>query len=322
MRFLRTMAGLIACILTASAAPAEGPVLQLPGSGRSLELHPESGLVACGLALKGVAFFRVAEGATAEVHPEWPTLDALALPGGGFLLADRFGKLRLVKAGADGKFAQSAEWPAEGIPTDLERRGDALFVASGGAGLMVHEWADRSAAPILRGRFPFVDYSKEVVATADGRVYLADNHDTGLQILEVKDLQRPTGLSSQQAGFVESVAVAGTVAAIASRNEGAMLFDVSNPRKPAFLLTIPRNAKAAKGSARSVCFDAKGRLLVCEGPGGARLFSLYREGTAHKSKFVADLPAAGVAVSEGVVLPDGRFLICAEDGKVYCQAVP
>lgn len=270
-----------AALLCAAASLAFGAEHLLPGAARTLSFQEETGLLAASMSLDGVAFLALqGEDVLArEHHPEWQTTYALPVEDGRFLLAGRFGRLILVepttKEGLG--FEQIASWPVEGLPTHIVQAEKRLYVASGSTGLQIFEWDGAAHEPYLRSRFPFVDFSKEIRLGKEGVIFLADNLDTGLQIMQAEDILRPVLLARKAGGYIDSVAYYEDLAAISSRREGTFVFDVSSPARPELIATIPRpetQPGLRPPVATSVEFNDKGELLVCEERGGARLLAL------------------------------------------------
>jgi hypothetical protein len=229
------------------------------------------------MMLKGAAFISLSTQGlgTPTVREDWPSLDALALPGGRFLLADRFGLVRLVAVEVVGtacQVRQIAVWPVEGTPTGLWATDKYLLVASAGTGLLTYTW-DGVSTPTLASRYPFVDYSKEIRLRADGIGVLADNWDTGLQVLNLSNPLRPVHLATMTGGFIDSVALAGDTVAIIDRRKEARVISIRDPKAPQVLLRIPPlPSPDPKGpDLKRVIFSPASRLMVCEGPGGAQL---------------------------------------------------
>lgn len=319
--------------LLALAAPAWARVVtQLPGAARSLAVDTATGeVVVAALGLRGVAFIHFGAGsAPLVVHrPEWRVLDAMSLPGGRFLLAGRFGTLILVEpvAGAPlPDWRMVAEWPCEGVPTGLAWRDGHLMVAAGAAGVVVYEWERDATAPQLRGRFPMVDYSKQFAMLADGAVLLADNYDTGFQVLDTRDPRRPRRLGMMHTGgFVDSVASAPGIFAFADRNEGVALGDASNPAAVVATAVIPLPARrpgVRPPSAQQVAFGPDNVLLVCEGTGGARFFHARTGGGTVSHTLIGQYAPAGESIIEGIFLPGRRVLLACESGRLLLVNVP
>ncbi|CAN5248674.1 hypothetical protein BH09SUM1_BH09SUM1_10710 [soil metagenome] len=301
----------------AFAAPYVTHQVKLPGYSRSVTYNTSSSVIAASAALKGVAFISVKGDKPSLIaqYPEWTSLFALPLKDGAFLLADRFGMLRLI-APSGGGYREIQKWQTEGIPTNLALADGRLYVAAGAAGFLAYDWNGGEKTPELRGRFPFVDYSKEIALGDRHEVYLADNLETGLQILDLKDIERPRLLSREHAGFVDSVSRYGKIVAISSRREGAMLYDSSDSaalRRMGILEPLTRSDHKAP-DLRSVVFAPNGDLLVCEGLPGARVLSVKPEGNGVTMKELLKYDATGVG--DGLFLPDKVLVLSTEDGRL------
>ena len=301
---------------------------RLPGSSRLLSFNQSSQVLAAPLALQGIAFVKVNGNGLAEVQlrEDWPTLYALPLEDGRFLLARRFGKLALVEPVEDSPdYREMASWPVEGLPVHLMRRGKRLYVASGGAGLLIYEWKGGEDTPQLRARYPFVDFSKEITLSPSGQtLLLADNRDTGLQVFNVDDILRPVNLFSVSYGFTDSVAVHGNLAAVAIRRQGTLLFDISDPAKPRVIDQIPRLYRPGMQRppiVNSVAFDSQGRLLIGEEVSGARLFQIEpgEDGESQANlitHFNKRPELEGFQVLDAIFLDAGRIAVSSYGGEI------
>lgn len=252
-------------------------MLQLPGAARSISYEPDSRILALSMALSGVAFYRVDDGQLSEVttQEDWPTLHAMPLGNGQFLLARRFGSLQLVQVEGDG-VRELDSWETEGLPVHITSHEDRLYMAAGGQGLKVYDWNRESGAPRLRARYPFVDFSKQVAVDGQGLLFLADNLDTGLQILDVGDPERPTQLHMENPDFVDSVDFADGIIAYTARHEGVRLLRPAGGGAFESVGSIPIPGQTAQDVAivTSIQFIGEGRLLVTEAKRGARLLRL------------------------------------------------
>ena len=211
---------------------------------------------------------------------------------------------------------ERTSWKCEGLPTHLATSGDGLLVASGGAGLLLYDWKARDAEPILKGRFPYVDYTKEIAFDAKGIAYLADNFETGLQVVDGRDLLKPKLLAMRTGGFADSVAVHGALLAVGNRQRGTQFYDIGNPLEPRLLGAVPagKSATGKAGIPKAVDFDARGRLLICEGPAGARLVEpVVTDGVLA----VRDLKKIPVdSALDAVFLPGGILATATDKGTV------
>ncbi|MDX2175857.1 MAG: hypothetical protein SF028_05245 [Candidatus Sumerlaeia bacterium] len=245
-------------------------VATLAAAPRHLVALDGSRVLAC-LAANGLQAVTI-DGESATAAPVLAgtlALHALPLPGERVLVGTRSGRLALFSTAQWPELPPIADWPAEGLPTHLALRGGMLYVASGGDGVIAYRWDAASGAPEVAARFPFVDYSKELAFDSEGRLFLADNRDTGLQLLEADDPARLGFVRRWTPGdYVDSVAVAGGFAFAAARRTGVHALDPSwtSLRKGAFL---PKTSEESWVS--QVAATRDGRVVVCEGEGGARL---------------------------------------------------
>ena len=324
MKNIVRSAFLLLAFLLAAEAFAE-PIGRLPAFSRSLAWDNESKLLAAPLALEGFALARLPSEASPEMDvrhfPDWPSLAALPAGEGRFLLAGRFGTLRLIGPDDEGEYTEINSWETEGVPTDLHWDGKRLLMAGGPAGLLLYDWEGPGNEPYLRGRYPFVDYTKEIAVGSEGIVYLADNFDTGLQVLRTEDIMRPEGLATERRDFVDSVAREGDLVAIAARRVGTYLFDMSNPAAPreiGFIRALPTSDRGGF-NVRRVDLDKLGHLIVCEGAQGARLFQLTPGEKGLSVKSLGRYPAGRGSAGEAHFLPDGRFVVVGHGGELYLE---
>ncbi len=309
------------------AFPAEVP---LNSPARSLAWEADGRLLAASHSLSGVTFVHLPEGgaAPAVLHdPDRPTLDALSLGEGRFLLGRRFGTLELVEArfhaGEEPPLTIQTikEWDTEGMPTQLVRRDDLLLVAAGPSGLLVYDWPGEDLELHLRARYPIVDFTKEVVPIWDDILLLADNYDYGVQLLRLTDPERPEYIVHRTGDFIDTVDGYEGVAAVGLRRRGVAFFDLNDPEEPELLhflqLTTPLD-----GLVQRVRYGPEGALLVSEGRSGARLVRLDKTVDAQGAEswdttVLQNWPAeAGYDVREGIFLPGGWVALSEAAGKV------
>lgn len=311
-------------VLLAETLPAAEQVgsHQLPAFARSLRWDPGNDTLVASMALNGVAFLKMKgeEVVGASHHPDWATLDSLPLGGGRYLLAGRFNELILAEPTSapdpvgPRRYKIAARWEVEGVPTGLHYDGTSLLVASGGAGLLRYEWPGNETEPRLRARYPFVDYSKEVSLASDGRTaYLADNHDTGLQVLDLSDPLRIRQVTMFTGDFVDSVARHSDTLAIARRRVGVLLYDISTPTEPRQMARI-RVADRRGAIVNQVRFDNEGRLLVCDNAHGARLYQILEMDEGLVPDLLAELPVGGGSAGASAFLGGDLLALAGVDG--------
>ncbi|MCC6546650.1 hypothetical protein IT570_05730 [Candidatus Sumerlaeota bacterium] len=303
------------------AAPPKG-FHRLKQPARSLSASADGTILAASHALKGLTLLRIEDGKIAqeEYHSEWPTLHAEPLEGGSFLLADRFEGIRLIAPEGQesfGGYKELLKFPCEGIPTHLAVSKDRLLIAAGGSGLLLYEWKDRAAAPSLRGRFPFVDYTKEVAIDTRGMAYLADNYETGLQIVDQRDPMRPKLMAMRTGGFCDSVTIHGEILAAANRQRGLQIWNVADPLHPALMETVAVEPGAV---AKSVTFNSAGYLVLCEGAGGARLLQPKLTAAGVEMGWKGRLTPVGVGALDATFLPSGMIVVGSDKGDlIFCS---
>jgi hypothetical protein len=225
-------------LLIGALAPA-AEVVTLPAMARALATSPEKDVLVAALALEGVTFLPLGPGGLGQptTVKEMPTLAILPLGGSEFLLGGRFGKILHVRwTGGAPTLLQS--FPVEGTPTGLMRDGDRLLVASAAGGLLILRW-EPGSEPTMMARYPFVDYTKEVHSLSGSIVVLADNLETGMQILDLADPAKPLHLATVSNGFVDSVTISGSRALLGDRKRGGFLYDLTTPSAPHLIGQLP-----------------------------------------------------------------------------------
>lgn len=301
--------------------------IKLPGFARSLRWSEAESLLVTSMALNGIAFLQIEDGkvVASEFRKDWPTLDSIPIREGRHLLADRFNKLRLIEVktpaskGDPIRVRELAVWETDVIATNLAWDGQNLLVAGGGAGVQSYKWDGSEEEPVLRGRYPFVDYSKEINLSADGNIlYLADNLDTGLQILNVTDPRRMVRLLQRSGDFVDSLSRHNDLLAVTYRHSGVEILDVSNPEFPRVLTQIPVSQRTMEThpTVLQVRFDSEGRVFVCENDRGARYFALIESTSGVVPDLLWELPRSAGSAGSVVFLPGGRLALCSLDGTL------
>ncbi|MCC5877312.1 MAG: hypothetical protein JJU11_13905 [Candidatus Sumerlaeia bacterium] len=318
---------LLALVLTPLHIVAAQPERhQLPGYARSLKWVEEEKTLVASMALNGVSFLKIEKGkVVASGHrKEWATLDSVHIEGNRYLLAGRFNELRLVeintiKGSSALQLRSIKTWPVEAIATNLVWDGEILYVASGGAGVQSYSWDGSETEPVLRGRYPYVDYSKELaVSSTLNALFLADNHDTGLQILDIADPTRLRQLLENRGDYVDSLALHGERLAVARRYSGVQVFNVSKPEFPVTITEIPVSTRAMESdpSVSQIRFSPTGALLICENDRGARLIELVETSSGVVPDLLWELPGSAGSAGSAAFLDGGRIALCALDGTI------
>jgi hypothetical protein len=196
-----------------------------------------------------------------------------------------------------------------------------LLVASASAGVMAYHW-DGTSTPRLVSRYPFVDYSKEIVIWHNGTVLLADNYETGLQVLSYTDPLKPRQLNSFQSGFVDSVTITGNMLAITDRRRGARILAVGPDGKTTPILDVPPlPATDPRGpDLKKVVFGPDARLMICEGPAGAQLVRFPMRGGKVAPNTVFRFDESGVM--DAVFLDPGSALLSLMPGGIRLIRLP
>lgn len=317
---LRIAVAALAC-LAASAAPA-GEAFRVETPAPVLDVAAGHGIIVASLGLEGVSWLPVTKPEAIRSRSDWPTLSALPLDGGRFLLCGRDLAARVVRFdAATGDLALDFSWQVESLPNEaviFGERGDHLAMACGGGGLLVWNWSDRNAPPALVGRYPFIGFARTVVPAGESTLVVADAHDYGMMTIDVRDPLRPRKLGNVVVrGYCDDVAFDGESIWFVNRLFGTdqvradaafAQFEVLAHHDP----LVPRNEDY-----RAASVVATGdTLLISELMSGVRVFR-RTDGKWHR---VATVKAAHVAV-EAVPLPDGRIAIGDLSGAVVLAPV-
>ncbi len=314
----------VAALLPPVACPAQGTAKTLHLPGPVINVAAQGDLIVGCLGLRGTAFMVVdgdSSPTLAAMREDLPTLGALFLEEGRLLLAGRDGRIYRVDASNPRAPRKLDVWDVEGIPMSMTYRRGILTVASGAAGVLVFEWSGDGCAPRLRGRYPFVDYSKEAHYGPGGRLYVADNRETGLQVLDVSTPTRPSRVSMTGFGdFVDNVAVVGDLAIVGTRRHGLKVMDVSSDQPRLFLSQPPSGESEAR--VQAVEAVSAGTFAVAYGEGGTRLMRLCFRGDSPSLKTLAVLPAPDSPATSVAVLDGGRLVVGSLDGGVTVWIPP
>lgn len=323
---------LLALCLQVSGLGAQ--VTSIGPAARRIDYLPGSGVLVASQTLRGSSFARLEGMALGPVlqKPDWPTLVAEEVGNNRMILGDRHNQLRLVEVSVDAerrvRLAELARWPVPAPPIDVVYRDGFLHVALGGSGVYTYQWNAASLdTPALRSRYPFVDYSKEIRFNEQGVLFLADNLDTGMQVLEMSDVLRPRMLATRTHGFIETVDVSGWLVVIGDRTMGYHLYDcrsVSEPRLAGFI-ALPRaeilRVQRRASIARSVELDERGHLLVADGPGGARLFEV-KPGEPLTTTLKAAWNPGNQGAADAIFIGIDRVAIATEAGGIAIHRMP
>ena len=311
---------MLAIAATSASGATLSPPHPMPGGARRMTWDGPSQTLVCAMALHGTTFIRMADTAIVDEswHPQWTTLHVIALGGGRYLLADRSGVLRLVERdAATTDFAEVAAWPCDGVPTHLVWREGVLHVAAGGAGVLVFDWDGTSTKPRLRARFPFVDFSKEIAFLGPTTFAVADNQETGYQLISLTDIQRPRLLARESHSFVDGVSTYGNRMAITARGLGTLVFDVAEPTTPRLAATVPLRGNTPLPTARFCAFSPEGRLLVCHDGEGAVLKTLDENGQELDLIDRLSVVVENESFLSAAFLPGGVIALSSMTGNLY-----
>lgn len=298
------------------AEPSRTITMQLPAP--ALNVSAGDGIIVACLGLKGTAIIAVDEDSSPTllaVREDVPSLYSTFLPEGRLLLGGRDGNLYRMDASHPACPKKLNTWPVEGIPMSVNYAEGRITVASGAAGVLLFDWEGGNCAPVLRGRYPFVDYSKEARFGPGGRLYLADNRDTGMQVLDVSSTMRPTRLASCVFDdFADNIAIVGRRAVVGSRRNGVVVFDVSGPQ-PRLLGSVQTGRQF---DPRVLAVEAIGdnEFVVAEGEAGTRIYRFSAKSPEAPAELVETLPGS---VANGIslaVAPNGNIVIGGIDGTL------
>ncbi len=302
---------------------------EIPSNAITLSYHPELQILAACLTFGGLSLHdATSPDLEGKFYPDWHAMHALPMDEGRFILADRFGYLRLIKQANGLEFEELASWKTEGIPNHLQYKEGVLAVAAGGAGLLLYEWDGTTTEPILRGRFPFTDYTKTVRFFKDNVAFIADNFDTGIQAIEVSDIMKPRKLWNQTWDYIDYVALNEELLVVSGRQSGSFLIDINDPTDPILLGVIELNSSkvgdrltAADGVIadflRRTHFVKDDLLLTIE----TRRASLVELSEKTDESIVtiqkATIEFADTQLLDGFFLPDGRVVISTVNQLLY-----
>ncbi len=297
----------------------------LPGSPRHLNYLPKHDLLFASLVLQGSLLIHGAGNDTGwevEYHPEWKSLHSIEISETQILSGDRFEGVRLIeKNGLNSKAYRQVElWEVSGIPTHLYLYNNLLMIASGASGLYAYDFPvleGRVEAPVLRSRYPFVDYSKEIGFVEQGSVYLADNMDTGLQVLDYTDILRPVLVEQKKGDFVDSVSVTDQLVAIAWRRNGVEVYKREGRElKSLYRIALPSRGIMRLRRAAQVKFASDDTLIACWGAAGAGVYRTHVSGQEVQEVWVSPNEITDHLVCVEV-LPRNRYLFGAQQGTLY-----
>jgi hypothetical protein len=315
--FLAAVLVLLA-ILPPTAAHAQEKTLRVELPAPAINVGAQGDLIVVNMGLRGTAFLTVDDQTSPTlrtIRSDIHSLSTFFLPDDQLLLAGRDGSLHRVDAKDPAHPRLLNSWQVEGIPMGIQYRDGTLLVASGAAGVLLFDWDGGGDTPALRGRYPFVDYSKEAYYGPDSRIYLADNNDTGMQVLDVSTPMRPGRIAGVYMGdFVDSVAVLGDRAIIGTRKLGTFVFDVTAPRPKETLQIGPTSLQDPKTQAVEAISDSA--FVVAEGKNGTRVYRLDRTQVGDRATVTNTLDGSVTPAQSIAVLPEGRIVVGGLDGSV------
>lgn len=193
-------------------------------------------------------------------------------------------------------------------------------VACGGSGLSIVDITTVSS-PTLVGRYTFdVDYTRRV-AYLDQTVFLADNFDGGMKLVDVSQPDNPRFLLKVGIrGFYDSVSIANRMLYVGCRHYGTRLFQypergevAEDPTSPS--LDMICSIFRSKDRVRDVVPFNEERMVVANDEGGVDLYDTSN----HAQPVLLDEwrfgPEGGSAMSAGVY--HGYIYVPSWDGGVH-----
>lgn len=175
---------------------------------------------------------------------------------------------------------------------------DGSRLASGGADRVIHVW-DTKTGELLAGPRPKAKHDIAVVATADGKHFLAS---TGASLFRFWDVETGTECHPSADGPAHSVAVSrdGRWLAVGGTDHFTRLYDLHHPGAPRLL-------EATKPPIGSLAFDPNGGTLAQTSPADGLVW-IWNTLTAEPKIILID--AADNCTLESVLLhPDGERAI-------------
>lgn len=257
--------------------------------------------------------------------PELPSWHVLPVGDGWLLLASAqnpespSGYLAIVNERDPGRPCRTCMWEVDGLPLWLALKGELLAVSSGGAGVALYEWKGPMERPELRGRFPFVDFTKRCEFLPNGDLAVADNFDGGLLTIETADPLRPAlAVRTLLGDFADSVAADSNFVMVTGRRDGFYLFDIATPGgepKLGVTLSVPftpeRRARWAESTGNV------GEFLLSEGSDGARIVRVERSPAGSLKTATADrLTVPGRSFGQSHRTESGFLLLAGDDRTV------
>lgn len=295
----------------------------LPASALAISSREERVYVSAGWS--GTGFLSLKESGTLSLDtfsPELPSWHVLPVGNGWLLLASAqnpespSGYLAIVNERDPGRPCRTCMWEVDGLPLWLALKGDLLAVSSGGAGVALYDWKGPMERPELRGRFPFVDFTKRCVFLASGDLAVADNFDGGLLTIDTADPLRPAlGARAIFGDFADSVAADSRFVMVTGRRDGFYLFDIATPgAEPRLCETISvpfaqdRRARWAESTGNV------GEFLLSEGIDGVRIVRVERGATgAVKTTTTDRLAVPGRSFGQSHRTESGYLLVAGDD---------
>lgn len=145
-------------------------------------------------------------------------------------------------------------------PVSIRRVGEHYYLACGGGGLLAlpADFGPQSKPKALLAQF---DYTRGVTPYGSSWLLTADGYDTGMQVLDIEDPERPRLAHVFQTGsFTDQVIALEGYAVVSNRAQGFAVIDLSDPGRP-FLAAYHYTPRAA-GSMIKAIELWRGRYLL------------------------------------------------------------
>lgn len=243
--------------------------------------------------------------APAEVQ----ALDVTVAGPGLLAIADRFRGLRLWDITRPTAPAELATVALPGIPNHLSvyqhESGSRYLIAScGGSGFAVVDITSARNARLVSHYQQEIDFARRSL-TAGRLGYLADHHDGGLKVFDLRNPAAPilmTGI--RLSGFCESVALDGDLLYCGYRQYGTRIFRVTPDAADASTtptLDLVSTVYRSQNRVRDIALPAEGLLVLADDEAGVALYDVSRPQMPHLiSEYRFDRQRDGVASSLAV----------------------
>lgn len=339
-------AGAVAVASPAGAQPggqaprpgAAGPAVGLATTAPPLAVGQADGLLVVPLGLHGTDWFSLSDATGTPSpgalrprptnEPTWPTVSLCDLEGPGFLLAGRDDQVRHVISDPPGAPPVLAlSWTIEGMANAVAVSGEVVAVAGGGGGLGVWHWPDRTQPPRLKGRYPFIEFGRDLLFVDPTTVAIADSLAGQVVFVDLADPMRPrrVGQLAARSGFADQLDYDGVRLAFSDRLGGAGIAQRTPPAGQ-WAVTHRLPDPGPDEDSRTRFLDVtlgSGMLYVCSDDAGWRAWHHHAaaRGSAESWQPVAPPPLVGNRPVATALLDGGRLAVALAKGGVEIVAV-